>query len=150
MLLIIDDIQVGCGRTGKFFSFEHAGIVPDMVTLSKSLSGYGLPMSLLLFRPELDKWQPGQHTGTFRGNNLAFITAAEALRKYWDDSEFESEIVLRSDIMMSNLKRIRQTFPEEILEVRGKGMIAAIEFSDPKVAANISRAAFENHLIIET
>ncbi|WP_030795684.1 aminotransferase class III-fold pyridoxal phosphate-dependent enzyme, partial [Streptomyces lavenduligriseus] len=58
MLLIVDDIQMGCGRTGAFFSFEEAGITPDIVTVSKSISGYGLPMALTLFRPELDVWEP--------------------------------------------------------------------------------------------
>ncbi|HEX5568468.1 MAG TPA: diaminobutyrate--2-oxoglutarate transaminase, partial [Streptomyces sp.] len=65
ILLITDDIQMGCGRTGPFFSFEAAGITPDIVCLSKSISGYGLPMSLTLFRTELDVWQPGEHNGTF-------------------------------------------------------------------------------------
>ena len=79
MLLIVDDIQMGCGRTGGFFSFEEAGIVPDIVTVSKSISGYGLPFALTLFKPELDVWEPGEHNGTFRGNNPAFVTAAAAL-----------------------------------------------------------------------
>lgn len=78
MLLIVDDIQMGCGRTGAFFSFEEAGIVPDIVTVSKSISGYGLPLALTLFKPELDVWEPGEHNGTFRGNNPAFVTAAAA------------------------------------------------------------------------
>ena len=82
VLLIVDDIQVGCGRTGPFFSFEPAGITPDIVTLSKSLSGVGQPLSLVLLRPELDVWAPGEHNGTFRGNNLAFVTATAAL-DYW-------------------------------------------------------------------
>ncbi len=69
IVLIVDDIQVGCGRTGTFFSFEEAGIKPDIVTLSKSLSGYGIPMALVLIKPELDQWAPGEHNGTFRGHN---------------------------------------------------------------------------------
>ncbi|MGH3851023.1 MAG: aspartate aminotransferase family protein, partial [Pseudonocardiaceae bacterium] len=73
MLLIVDDVQMGCGRTGPFFSFEPAGITPDIVTISKSISGYGLPMALTLIRPELDVWEPGEHNGTFRGNNPAFV-----------------------------------------------------------------------------
>ena len=81
VLLIVDDIQAGCGRTGTFFSFEDAGIRPDLVTLSKSLSGYGMPMSVVLMRPELDQWKPGEHNGTFRGNNLAFVTATPALEE---------------------------------------------------------------------
>ena len=83
MLLIVDDIQAGCGRTGTYFSFEKAGIVPDIVTLSKSLSGYGLPMSVVLMKSELDVWKPGEHNGTFRGNNLAFVSAEAAIELYW-------------------------------------------------------------------
>lgn len=79
MLLIVDDVQMGCGRTGPFFSFEEAGIVPDIVCLSKSLSGYGLPFAVTLIRPDLDVWSPGEHNGTFRGFNPAFVTATEAL-----------------------------------------------------------------------
>lgn len=75
ILLIVDDVQMGCGRTGEFFSFEEAGIKPDIVTLSKSISGYGLPLALVLIRRDLDVWSPGEHNGTFRGNNPAFVTA---------------------------------------------------------------------------
>ena len=82
VLLIVDDIQAGCGRTGTFFSFEPAGIEPDIICLSKSISGSGLPMSLTLIRPDLDIWSPGEHNGTFRGNNEAFVTATEALN-WW-------------------------------------------------------------------
>ena len=80
ILLIVDDVQMGCGRTGPFFSFEEAGIVPDIVTLSKSISGYGMPMALTLFKRELDVWGPGEHNGTFRGNNPAFVTSKAATR----------------------------------------------------------------------
>ncbi|HAP93692.1 MAG TPA: diaminobutyrate--2-oxoglutarate transaminase, partial [Desulfotomaculum sp.] len=87
ILLIVDDIQAGCGRTGPFFSFEPAGIKPDIVCLSKSISGCGLPLALTLIDPEFDIWAPGEHNGTFRGNNLAFVTATEALT-YWEDDTF--------------------------------------------------------------
>ena len=76
ILLIVDDIQMGCGRTGSFFSFEEAGIVPDIITLSKSISGYGLPLALTLVRPEYDVFEPGEHNGTFRGFAPAFVTGA--------------------------------------------------------------------------
>src|SRR3546814_14344132 len=79
ILLIIDDIQVGCGRTGPFFSFEEMGIDPDIVTLSKSISGSGLPMPLVLIKPAPDVWAPGEHNGTFRGNNAAFVPEPAAL-----------------------------------------------------------------------
>ena len=80
ILLILDEIQAGVGRSGAFFAFEESGIVPDLVTISKSISGSGLPMSLVLLRPEVDVWKPGEHTGTFRGNNLAFVSARVASR----------------------------------------------------------------------
>src|SRR5699024_9106844 len=73
ILLIIDDVQAGNGRTGTFFSFERAGIDPDIVCLSKSIGGYGLPMAITLIKPEYDIWDPAEHNGTFRGNNLAFV-----------------------------------------------------------------------------
>ncbi len=150
ILMIVDDIQVGCGRTGKFFSFEESGIYPDIITLSKSLSGYGLPMSMVLFKPEFDKWEPGQHTGTFRGNNLAFVTATEAIERYWKDDAFELEINEKSEFLMNCLKKIQENFSDEIVEVRGKGLIQAIEFKDAKIASAVGKTSFENGVIIET
>ena len=91
IVLIVDDIQAGCGRTGTFFSFEPAGIKPDIVTLSKSLSGYGLPFAVVLIKRELDVWKPGEHNGTFRGNNHAFVTATAALEHYWRTPDFADE-----------------------------------------------------------
>ncbi len=90
-LLIVDDIQVGCGRTGPFFSFEPAGISPDIICLSKSLSGYGLPLAVTLMKPEIDQFEPGEHNGTFRGHNPAFVTAAAALETYWTSNELSKQ-----------------------------------------------------------
>jgi diaminobutyrate-2-oxoglutarate transaminase len=90
ILLIVDDVQMGCGRTGPFFSFEQAGIVPDIVCLSKSLSGYGLPFAVTLLKPELDVWEPGEHNGTFRGPNPAFVTATAAM-DFWAGEGLEKE-----------------------------------------------------------
>ena len=106
--LIIDDIQAGCGRSGDFFSFEQSGIRPDIVVLSKSLSGYGLPMSLVLISPELDVWEPGGHTGTFRGNNLAFVGATAALRTYWADETSASRPSARASCCSSRLASDRR------------------------------------------
>jgi diaminobutyrate-2-oxoglutarate transaminase len=103
-LLIVDDIQAGCGRTGRFFSFERAGIVPDIVCLSKSLSGIGLPMALLLLRPDRDVWNPGEHNGTFRGNNLAFVAAAEAL-ELWTDPSFTEPLAAHTRIIHEEMRR---------------------------------------------
>ncbi|HKI61682.1 MAG TPA: diaminobutyrate--2-oxoglutarate transaminase [Mariprofundaceae bacterium] len=148
ILLIIDDIQMGNGRTGTFFSFERAGISPDMVTVSKSI-GTGLPMAILLIRPELDQWKPGEHTGTFRGNNLAFIAATKAL-EYWDSPEFAEGIVQRGAIFEKALKSIVKKHAEAQGELRGVGMVWGIDFADPGFAGEISEEAFKRGLIIET
>ena len=110
MLLIIDDIQIGCGRTGTFFSFERAGLDPDIVVLSKSISGFGLPMSLVLLKPELDIWQAGEHTGTFRGNNLAFVTATAAL-EFWRDDSIGQIVTAHSVILTKELAALADDYP---------------------------------------
>jgi len=147
ILLIVDDIQVGNGRTGTFFSFERAGIVPDMVALSKSI-GAGLPLAILLMRPELDQWQPGEHTGTFRGNNLAFVAATQALT-YWEDDALAREIEHKGRIMASALEALPGKHPELQIDVRGVGMIWGVEFGIPGLAAQVSREAFRRNLVIE-
>jgi diaminobutyrate-2-oxoglutarate transaminase len=148
ILLIVDDIQVGCGRTGTFFSFERAGIYPDIVLLSKSISGYGLPMSLVLIRTELDQWKAGEHTGTFRGNNFAFVTATEALR-YWENETFSAAIFQKSQLMLKALVRMQSEYPEVGAQIRGTGMIYGLELPEVGLAEKVSRAAFKNGLIIE-
>jgi diaminobutyrate-2-oxoglutarate transaminase len=146
-LLIIDDIQAGCGRTGRFFSFEEAGISPDIVTLAKSLSGMGLPFALNLFRPELDQWSPGEHNGTFRGNNHAFVTAAAALRHFWTDDAFAADVQRRGDYLG---RRLETMAAEHGLSTRGRGMMRGIDVGSADVAAQITGAAFARGLIIET
>jgi diaminobutyrate-2-oxoglutarate transaminase len=147
ILLIIDDIQVGNGRTGSFFSFEEAGIKPDMVCLSKSIGG-GLPMAILLMRPELDQWQPGEHTGTFRGNNLAFVAATQALT-YWDSPDFADEIRYKGRILEQELGRMVEKYPQLEMQLRGRGMIWGLDIPRAGFAGEVSRAAFANRLIIE-
>lgn len=150
MLLIIDDIQAGCGRTGTFFSFEEAGIKPDIVTLSKSLSGYGLPFAVVLFRPELDQWKPGEHNGTFRGNNLAFVTAKAAIDHYWSDHRFTREIRRKGDYMSARLEDIVAHYGEGNFTTRGRGMFQGINCVNGDLAGSITRRAFQKGLIIET
>lgn len=148
ILLIIDDIQMGNGRTGTFFSFERAGITPDMVTVSKSI-GTGLPMALLLMRPELDQWKPGEHTGTFRGNNLAFVAATKAL-EYWDTPYFAEGIAHKGKLFEDGLKAIVEKYSAVKCELRGVGMVWGIDFADTTFASSVSEAAFQRGLIIET
>jgi diaminobutyrate-2-oxoglutarate transaminase len=150
ILLIVDDIQMGCGRTGSFFSFEEAGIVPDIITLSKSISGYGLPMSITLMRPELDQWQPGEHTGTFRGNNLAFVTGAAALAHYWMNDHFANEIQRKGQYLRECLRQITSSFADTPLVVQGRGMIQAIDCGTGTLAKTVCRHAFTQGLVIET
>lgn len=150
ILLIIDDIQVGCGRTGSFFSFENAGIEPDMVTLSKSLSGYGLPFSVLLLKPELDKWKAGEHNGTFRGNNLAFVTAKASIDNFWTTQELEAGIVLKSNILRDRLENMSKHYLSSEIEVRGKGLVYGIDCRLADLASAIRQKCFENGLILET
>jgi diaminobutyrate-2-oxoglutarate transaminase len=149
MLLIVDDIQTGCGRTGRFFSFEDAGIEPDLVLLSKSISGYGFPMSLVLIKPSLDQWKPGEHTGTFRGNNAAFITASVAL-DFWETRDLELSIAETNRVMTSALGRISAAQPQLGLHVRGRGLLLGVELSDPDVSRRVARDCFTNGLIAET
>lgn len=148
ILLIVDDIQVGCGRTGAFFSFEDSGIEPDIVTLSKSLSGYGLPLAIVLMKPELDVWSPGEHNGTFRGHCPAFVTATAAL-DYWTDSELEKAVRKKATMVERRLNDMVQAL-ELDASVRGRGLIWAIEFDDRTIASQVSAACFERGMIIET
>ena len=126
ILLIVDDIKVGCGRTGPFFSFERAGLKPDLVCLAKSLSAYGNPMAVVLIRPDLDCWKPGEHSGTFRGNNLAFVTATAALDEYWKTDAFAQEIADKGEVMKKRLQDMIARYPELGGEHRGLGLIQGI------------------------
>jgi len=150
LLLIVDDIQMGCGRTGTFFSFEEAGISPDIITLSKSLSGYGLPFSLVLMKPELDQWKPGEHNGTFRGNNLAFVTATATLEHYWRDDAFSRTIKRKGQLLRDRLEKLVSMDPKGILSARGRGMIHALDCKTGELASRITATAFEKGLILET
>lgn len=150
VLLICDDIQVGCFRTGPFFSFERAGIVPDMVVLSKSISGLGFPMSLLLMKPALDVWEPGEHTGTFRGNQIAFVAATAAL-EYSTDVKLEDQ-VRRKERFIREFMKCRIERINADIEVRGMGMIWGIDLSrvgGAEAAKHVARLCFDHGLIIE-
>jgi diaminobutyrate-2-oxoglutarate transaminase len=146
-LLIVDDVQAGCGRTGSFFSFEDMGFTPDIVTLAKSLSGMGLPFALTLIRPDLDVWSPGEHNGTFRGNNHAFVTAAAALRHFWATDAFQADIARRGKLLHARLGAMAS---EHNLSTRGRGMMRGIDVGSGEVAAAVTSACFADGLIIET
>ena len=149
ILLIVDDVQAGNGRTGTFFSFEPAGIEPDVVCLSKSIGGFGLPMAITLIKPEHDKWGPGEHNGTFRGNNLAFIAATEAL-SYWKNDDFEKEVQEKAEILKTAVSTIIEKYPELNGEARGRGLMQGIAVEEEGLATEICAEAFQRGLIVET
>lgn len=150
ILLIIDDIQAGCGRTGTYFSFEEAGIKPDIVTLSKSLGGYGTPFAVVLIKPELDQWKPGEHNGTFRGNNFAFVTAKAAIDHYWSDDNFSKEIKKKGEYVSKRLEHIVDKYGEGNFTCRGRGMFLGMNCINGEIAGKITHQAFQKGLIIET
>ena len=150
MLLIVDDIQAGNGRTGTFFSFEPAGIEPDIVTVSKSISGYGLPFALVLIRPEYDQWKPGEHNGTFRGNNMAFVTAKATIDEYWSDDRFEKDVRRKGAYIEKRLGAIVAKYGEGNFTTRGRGMFQGINCVNGEIAGQITHAAYQQGLIIET
>ena len=149
ILLIIDDVQAGNGRTGTFFSFEPAGINPDIVCLSKSIGGIGLPMAITLIKPEYDQWGPGEHNGTFRGNNLAFLAAVEALN-FWKTNDFSNEIKEKAELLKERIDTIINKFPELKGEARGRGLMQGIAVEQEGLADEICAAAFKEGLIVET
>jgi diaminobutyrate-2-oxoglutarate transaminase len=152
-LVIVDDIQAGCGRSGTFFSFEGLGISPDIVCLSKSLSGYGIPMSLNLIKPEHDLWNPGEHNGTFRGNNLAFVTAKAAIEEYWQDDSFKSELSDKIDALDLRLEELQQRVLAGLgkeVRIPGRGFMRGIDLGCGDLASRVSALAFRDGLIVET
>jgi len=150
ILLIVDDIQAGCGRTGSYFSFEEAGLYPDIVTLSKSLGGYGLPFAMVLIRPEIDQWKPGEHNGTFRGNSFAFVTAKAAIDTYWSDDTFSKEIKRKGEYVSKRLEAIIEQYGEGNFSARGRGMFQGINCVNSDLAGKITHKAFQQNMIIET
>ena len=147
-LLIIDDIQAGCGRTGTFFSFEDMGVTPDIVTLAKSLSGFGLPMAMLLVRPEHDVFGPAEHNGTFRGNTHAFVTARVAIEKFWADGSFQKELAEKSGLIHDELAELAAIVPDG--RIKGRGLMQGVDVGSGELASDICARAYEKGLVIET
>ncbi len=149
ILMIVDDIQVGIGRTGTFFSFERAGIRPDMVVLSKSISGFGMPMCLMLVKPEYDIFSPAEHNGTFRGNQLSFIGCKAAV-EYYCDNDMDNMVAKKADVIEEFLNS-KIAIIDSRIKIRGIGMIWGIDFNgiDSKLAIEIVHRAFDEKLILE-
>jgi diaminobutyrate-2-oxoglutarate transaminase len=150
ILLIVDDVQMGCGRTGPFFSFESAGITPDIVCLSKSIGGYGMPLALTLLRPDLDVWEPGEHNGTFRGINPAFVASTEALRTYWTDDKLEKSTLAKGEQVGRVMNGLVESLPGTPMRAKGRGLARGLSFGSGELASKVCRAAFDRHLLMET
>lgn len=144
-LFIIDDIQVGCGRTGNYFSFDGMGLSPDIVTLAKGIGGFGTPMAMNLVKPEHDaKWLPGEHTGTFRGQNISFIAGREALR-YFENDELNTQTRTRESQLADFLAELAA---RDSFKSRGKGLIHGLDVGDGALSKAIARECFDNGLIV--
>ena len=146
-LLIIDEVQTGCGRSGKFFSFEDFNIIPDIIVMAKSLSGYGLPLALILMRKKYDVWDPGEHNGTFRGNNHAFVTASETIKEFWKDNLFQDQVECKSVFLYKKLSEIASNYQ---FKIKGRGLIQGINFFNGDLCSSIISECYKNGLIIES
>src|SRR5262249_4851023 len=149
IVFIVDDIQAGCGRTGTFFSFEPAGLKPDIITLSKSLSGYGLPLALVVLKPSLDRWKPAEHNRTVRGKNHAFGTAPAAIEHYWATPAFAQDVRAKGEHLRRRLQAMVDRFSPDLIDVRGRGMMIGVRCADPKRAAAVTARAYRYGLIIQ-
>jgi diaminobutyrate-2-oxoglutarate transaminase len=147
-LLIIDDIQAGVGRTGTFFSFEEMGVMPDIVMMAKSISGFGLPLALVLVRPEHDVFGPAEHNGTFRGNTHAFVTARVAIEKFWSDDAFQRELADKAALITKALGDVAALVPGARL--KGRGLMQGVDVGSGDLAGEICARAYDKGLVIET
>ncbi|MDH6125737.1 diaminobutyrate--2-oxoglutarate transaminase family protein [Kitasatospora sp. GP82] len=151
--LVVDEVQTGCGRTGTWFAFEEHGIEPDVIIASKALSGIGTPVALIMYDAKLDTWAPGAHTGTFRGNQLAFAAGVEAVRIVRRD-DILGNVARRGEQVADRLKALLEN--PWVAEVRGRGLMWGIEFADPtngdpagRLASAVQSAALRRGLIVE-
>jgi len=148
VVLIADEIQAGVGRTGPFFSFEGSQLDPDIICLSKSLSGLGLPFALNLIRRSLDRWSPGEFTGTFRGSNLAFVSAAALLEHYWSQPDGALETARHGELVEEALTQLAGT-SRVPFSITGRGLLWGLTFDDERAATAVVSAAFRSGLIVE-
>ncbi len=158
--MIVDEIQCGMGRSGKLFAFEYAGIVPDVILVSKAIGG-SQPLSIVIYNKKLDTWQPGAHTGTFRGNQLAMKAGTIVLNRV-TKPDFLNDVVRKGEKIMTRMNEIKSKV-SIIGDVRGKGLMIGCEFVNPKgtpnangilprngeAAAKVQKLCFENKLVME-
>ena len=158
--MIVDEIQCGIGRSGRFFAFEYADIVPDVILSSKAIGG-SQPLSVVIYNKKLDVWEPGAHAGTFRGNQLAMRAGTVVMNRV-SKPDFLDDVVKKGELFAKRLEEIKSKV-SIIGDVRGKGLMRGIEFVDPKsqsdslgakkasgeIAALVQKRCFENRLVME-
>lgn len=158
--MICDEIQCGMGRSGKMFAFEYAGIIPDVILISKAVGG-NLPMSVVVYNKKMDVWTTGAHAGTFRGNQMAMV-AGTVVMKRLADPKFLADVTRKGNIVMDRLLKLQKEV-SIMGDVRGKGLMVGIEFVDPngekdlmghpmpsgEILTRVQRICFANGLIIE-
>ncbi|MBO7329400.1 MAG: diaminobutyrate--2-oxoglutarate transaminase family protein [Lentisphaeria bacterium] len=158
--MIVDEIQCGVGRSGKFFAFEYADIVPDVILSSKAIGGTQ-PMSVVIYNKKLDKWQPGAHAGTFRGNQIAMAAGCVVMDKV-SKEEFLADVRRKGDYLREKMYELKGKV-SIIGDIRGKGLMSGVEFINPKgeadalgslpasgeIAALVQKKCFENKLVME-
>ena len=158
--LIIDEVQTCIGRTGRMYAFEHSDILPDVLVLSKAIGG-GLPLSAVVYHKDLDRWQPGAHAGTFRGNQLA-MAAGTATLQYVKEHRLEQHAHEMGERLMAILRNIQKDKPQ-IGDVRGRGLMIGVEVVNPvdspdalgvyppnrKLACRIQTECLKRGLIVE-
>ena len=149
-LLIVDDVQVGCGRSGTFFSFEKMNFTPDIVCLSKAIGGMGFPMALVLMKPELDVWQPGGHNGTFRGNNTAFVASKALLSNYWSDAAFTGSLSQKCKTLDELLGKLAAKHRGFVIDMKGRGFIRGVLMESAAAAEKVQQEALDLGLPVET
>ncbi|KPA94230.1 MULTISPECIES: diaminobutyrate--2-oxoglutarate transaminase [Pseudomonas] len=160
ILLILDEVQAGFARTGRMFAFEHAGIEPDIIVMSKAVGG-GLPLAVLGLRREFDAWSPGNHAGTFRGNQMAMATGLATLRVL-QEQDLAAQAETRGRWLKEQLQLLQARHPA-IGQVRGPGLMLGIEIvderqpadrlgsfpGDPQLAVAIQQHCFRQGLLLE-
>lgn len=158
--LIVDEIQCGVGRSGKFFAFEYAGIEPDVILVSKAIGG-SQPLAVVIYNKELDKWEQGAHAGTFRGNQLA-MKAGTIVMKRVSSAKFLDEVKSKGEFVKKSFKKLKEKY-SIIGDVRGKGLMVGVEIINPKgtpdhlgsypgsgeLASLVQKQCFKNGLVME-
>ncbi len=158
--LIVDEVQTGVGRTGTFWAMEHSGIVPDVLVLSKAIGG-SLPLAVIVYRAELDTWQPGAHAGTFRGNQLA-MAAGRATLSHVRENGLDRRAGELGARMLARLTQLAAAH-DCIGDVRGRGLMLGVELvdrdadadatgarpADPALAVAVQSACLDRGLIVE-